>query len=112
MFSVRIREYDNIRRFLTPSMPLREVHLEHGVDLSIAQRQDSDISCFMRVLAYHYAANLVTLSIHQWRTATLPIQRVVQIMPHLTRLTYIGRVNATDLRNALLIVACGVCDSE
>lgn len=39
-------------------MPLREVHLEHGVDLSIAQQQDSDISCFMRMLAYRYAANL------------------------------------------------------
>ncbi|XP_064076357.1 uncharacterized protein LOC113401895 [Vanessa tameamea] len=106
----RIRDYDNFQRFLTPSMPLREVHLQLGIDLKTTQRQDSDIGCFMRMLAYRYASNLVTLSIHQWRSSELPLRRVIEIMPHLTRLMYTGRICASDLHDAIKIVACGVCD--
>lgn len=56
--TVRIRDYDNVRRFLTPSIPLRETHLEMGIDLKMKQRQDSDLSCFIRHVAYRYAHNL------------------------------------------------------
>ncbi|CAB3225624.1 unnamed protein product, partial [Arctia plantaginis] len=51
----RVRDYDNVRRFLSPSMCIREVHLQLGIDLKMKQRQDSDISCFVRHIAYRYA---------------------------------------------------------
>lgn len=56
--TVRIRDYDNVRRFLTPSIPLRETHLQFGIDLHVKQRQDSDLSCFIRHLGYRYADTL------------------------------------------------------
>ncbi|XP_075990813.1 uncharacterized protein LOC142986280 [Anticarsia gemmatalis] len=107
----RIRDYDNIRRFLTPSMALREVHLQFGIDLKMRQRQDSDISCFVRHMAFHYADTLVTLSIHQWRFAVFPLRRILELMPHLVRLFYVGQVeDEVDLRRFLDIIASGVCD--
>ncbi|XP_073953941.1 uncharacterized protein isoform X2 [Choristoneura fumiferana] len=54
----RVRDYDNWRRFLSPSMPVRELHLQYGIDLLPEQRQDSDISCLIRHLAFHFASTL------------------------------------------------------
>ncbi|XP_052746776.1 uncharacterized protein LOC112047839 [Bicyclus anynana] len=106
----RIRDYDNVRRFLTPSIPLREVHLQYGIDLNITQRQDSDVSYFIRHLAYRYADTLVTLSIHQWRTVEVPMRCIFELMPRLVRFQYTGLVNLTDLHDALIIISCGVCE--
>ncbi|XP_063838118.1 uncharacterized protein LOC135087208 [Ostrinia nubilalis] len=107
----RIRDYDNVRRFLTPSIPLRETHLQLGIDMKMKQRQDSDLSCFIRHVAFRYAHNLVTLSIHQWRFATFPLRRVFELMPRLVRFMYVGAVaDEVDLRKMLQIIACGVCD--
>lgn len=58
MSTDRVRDYDNIRRFLTPSIPLRETHMQYGIDLDIKQRQDSDLSCFVRHIAFRYASTL------------------------------------------------------
>lgn len=58
MLTDRVRDYDNIRRFLTPSIPLRETHMQYGIDLDIKQRQHSDISCFVRHVAFRYTATL------------------------------------------------------
>nr|XP_013189248.1 unnamed protein product [Amyelois transitella] len=111
MVFFRIRDYDNIRRFLTPSIPLREVHLQLGIDLKMRQRQDSDVSCFVRHMAFRYSDTLVTLSIHQWRFACFPLRRVFELMPHLVRFFYVGRVeDEVDLKRMLQIIACGVCD--
>ncbi|XP_049885757.1 neuralized-like protein 4 [Pectinophora gossypiella] len=105
----RIRDYDNIRRFLTPSIPLRETHMQFGMDLNIKQRQDSDISCFVRHIAYQYASTLVTLSIHQWRFAIFPLRRIFELMPFLVRFSYVGRIDdEVDLQRMLRTVACGV----
>ncbi|CAG9558432.1 unnamed protein product [Danaus chrysippus] len=108
----RIRDYDNVRRFLTPSLPLREVHLQLGIDLELTQRQDSDLSCFMRLLGYYYANTLVTLSIHQWRSPELPLRCVLEFIPSLARLLYTGRCCERDLRAALNIISCGVCHNS
>ncbi|XP_028174213.1 uncharacterized protein LOC114362855 [Ostrinia furnacalis] len=109
--NLRIRDYDNVRRFLTPSIPLRETHLQLGIDMKMKQRQDSDLSCFIRHVAFRYAHNLVTLSIHQWRFATFPLRRVFELMPRLVRFMYVGAVaDEVDLRRMLQIIACGVCD--
>lgn len=108
----QICDYDNVRRFLTPSIPLREVHLQLGIYLKIHQRQDSDLSCFFRHLAFHYGSTLVTLNVHQWRSAVFPLRRVLEIMPHLVRFFYIGVVqDEIDLRRMLQIVSLGVCES-
>ncbi|KAJ0183841.1 hypothetical protein K1T71_000264 [Dendrolimus kikuchii] len=107
----RIRDYDNIRRFLTPSIPLRETHLQLGIDLKKRQRQDSDLSCFFRHLAYQYASTLGTLSVHQWRSAVFPLRLVFELMPHLIRFSYIGAVeDEVDLKRILQIISLGVCD--
>ncbi|XP_039764192.1 uncharacterized protein LOC120636689 isoform X2 [Pararge aegeria] len=108
MVFYRIRDYDNIRRFLTPSLPLRETHLQLGIDLNVTQRQDSDISCFIRYLGYRYADTLVTLSIHQWRSVEVPMRRIFELMPRLVRFLYIGLVNTADLHDALIMISCGV----
>ncbi|KAJ8737192.1 hypothetical protein PYW07_000463 [Mythimna separata] len=106
----RIRDYDNVRRFLTPSIPLREVHLQLGIDLKMQQRQDSDLSCFVRHIAYRYAHSLITLSIHQWRFAVIPLRRIMELMPRLVRLFYIGKVqDEVDLKRLCQMIACGVC---
>nr|XP_049695651.1 uncharacterized protein LOC110374236 [Helicoverpa armigera] len=106
----RIRDYDNVRRFLTPSIPLREVHLQYGIDLKMQQRQDSDVSCFIRHLAYRYANTLITLSIHQWRFATFPLHHILQLMPNLVRLFYVGTVeDKGDLTRLLKLISYGVC---
>ncbi|KAJ2954363.1 hypothetical protein O0L34_g2625 [Tuta absoluta] len=106
----RIRDYDDVRRFLSPSIPMHEIHLQFGIDLKMKQRQDSDVSCFVRHIAYQYANALTTVSIHQWRFAVFPIRRVFELMPFLTRFFYVGRVeDDVDLRRALRIIACGVC---
>ncbi|XP_059055170.1 uncharacterized protein LOC131849184 isoform X2 [Achroia grisella] len=111
LYTVRVRDYDNVRRFLTPSMPLREVHLQLGIDLKMEQRQDSDVSCFVRYLGFHYSSTLVTLSIHQWRFAAFPLRRVFELFPRLVRFFYTGKVeDEVDLRRMLQIIACGVCD--
>ncbi|CAH2103568.1 unnamed protein product [Euphydryas editha] len=91
-------------------MPLREVHLQLGIDLKTTQRQDSDISCFMRLLTHRYASILVKLSIHQWRSAELPLRRIIEKLPHLCRLLYTDRICASDLHDAISIIACGVCE--
>ncbi|CAH1647626.1 unnamed protein product [Spodoptera littoralis] len=105
-----IRDYDNVRRFLTPSIPLREVHLQFGIDMYKVQRQDSDISCFVRHIAYRYANNLVTLSIHQWRFAVFPLRRILELMPRIVRFFYIGKVeDEVDLKRLFNLIACGVC---
>ncbi|KAG6449157.1 hypothetical protein O3G_MSEX005887 [Manduca sexta] len=107
-----IRDYDNARRFLSPSIPLREIHLQYGIDLTMKQRQDSDTSCFFRHIGFYFANSLVTVSIHQWRFATYPLRRVFELMPHLVRFFYIGRVqDEVDLISMLNLVSCGVCDS-
>ncbi|CAH0578163.1 unnamed protein product [Chrysodeixis includens] len=107
----RTRNYDDVRRFLTPSMPLREVHLQLGIDLLMEQRQDSDLSCFIRYVAYRYMDTLVTFSIHQWRFVTFPLRRILELMPRLVRLYYVGRVkDAADLRSLFSMIACGVCE--
>ncbi|XP_045784259.1 uncharacterized protein LOC123880265 isoform X2 [Maniola jurtina] len=106
----RIQDYDNVRRFLTPSIPLRESHLQLGIDLNISQRQDSDLSCFIRHLGCRYADTLVTLSIQQWRTVEVPMRRILELMPRLTRFMYTGRVSSADVHDALTIVSCGVCE--
>ncbi|KAI8430854.1 hypothetical protein MSG28_001000 [Choristoneura fumiferana] len=107
----RVRDYDNWRRFLSPSMPVRELHLQYGIDLLPEQRQDSDISCLIRHLAFHFASTLVTLSIHQWRFAVFPLRRVFELMPRLTRFYYVGKVeDEVDLHRMLQIISCGVCD--
>ncbi|XP_050683720.1 uncharacterized protein LOC126978727 isoform X2 [Leptidea sinapis] len=104
----RIRDYDNLRRFISPSIPLRETHLQYGIDLKYSQRQDSDLTSFVRHIAWRYADTLVTLSIHQWRGVVFPIRRIVELIPSLVRLHYIGLVEEMDLRRTLNIVACGV----
>ncbi|CAF4752406.1 unnamed protein product [Pieris macdunnoughi] len=104
----RIRDYDNIRRFLTPSIPLRETHLQFGIDLFKQQRQDSDLSCFIRHIAWRYGDTLVTLSIHQWRGAIFQLQDIVELIPGLVRLLYIGLVEEDDLRSLFNLIACGV----
>ncbi|XP_048004336.1 uncharacterized protein LOC125240485 [Leguminivora glycinivorella] len=107
----RVRDYDNIRRFLSPSIPLREAHFQLGIDLTQTQRQDSDVSCIVRHLAYNYASTLAALSIHQWRFAVFPLRRVFELMPRLVRFFYVGRVqDEVDLKRMLHIIACGVCD--
>ncbi|XP_072930374.1 uncharacterized protein [Epargyreus clarus] len=107
----RIYEYDTVRRFLTPSMPLRETHLQLGIDLQPAQRQHSDLSCFMRHLAYRFANTLVTVSVHQWRGSAFSLRRVFELMPRLVRFHYTGTVeDEVDLRRMLHIISCGVCD--
>ncbi|KOB76510.1 Uncharacterized protein OBRU01_01738 [Operophtera brumata] len=84
----RIRDYDNVRRFLVPSIPLREIHLQLGIDLKIKQRQDSD-----------------------WRFATFPLRRVFELIPRLGRFHYIGKVeDDVDLKRMFLILSCGVCE--
>uniref|UniRef100_A0A2A4J0X2 F-box domain-containing protein n=1 Tax=Heliothis virescens TaxID=7102 RepID=A0A2A4J0X2_HELVI len=106
----RIRDYDNVRRFLTPSIPLREVHLQYGIDLKMQQRQDSDLSCFIRHLAYRYANSLITLSIHQWRFVNFPLQHILELMPNLVRFFYVGTVeDKYDLRKILELISYGVC---
>lgn len=57
----RVRDYDNWRRFLSPSMPVRELHVQYGIDLLPKQRQDSDISCLIRHLAFYFASTLGAL---------------------------------------------------
>ncbi|XP_045489814.1 uncharacterized protein LOC123690427 [Pieris rapae] len=104
----RIRDYDNIRRFLTPSIPLRETHLQFAIDLFKRQRQDSDLSCFIRHIAWRYGDTLVTLSIHQWRGAIVQLQGFVELIPGLVRLLYIGLVDEDDLRSLFNLIACGV----
>nr|XP_034839216.1 uncharacterized protein LOC117995323 [Maniola hyperantus] len=106
----RIQDYDNVRRFLTPSIPLREAHLQLGIDIHVSQRQDSDLSCFIRHLGYRYADTLVTLSIQQWRAVEVPMRHILELMPRLTRFMYTGRVSAADVHDALTIVSCGVCE--
>ncbi|KAL4717440.1 hypothetical protein ACJJTC_000589 [Scirpophaga incertulas] len=107
----RIRDYDNVRRFLSPSIPLREVHLTYGIDLKTKQRQDSDLSCFIRHVTHYYGHILVTLSIHQWRFATFPLRRILQLIPRLTRLQYVGKLeDDIDVKRILQIVACGACE--
>ncbi|XP_050683721.1 uncharacterized protein LOC126978727 isoform X3 [Leptidea sinapis] len=54
----RIRDYDNLRRFISPSIPLRETHLQYGIDLKYSQRQDSDLTSFVRHIAWRYADTL------------------------------------------------------
>ncbi|CAG9781931.1 unnamed protein product [Diatraea saccharalis] len=76
------------------------------------QRQDSDLSCFIRHIAYHFGNCLGILSIHQWRFQTFPLRRVFELMPFLVRFIYTGRVeDEVDLKRMLKIVACGVCDT-
>ncbi|CAK1554989.1 unnamed protein product [Leptosia nina] len=104
----RVRDYDNIRRFLTPSIPLRETHLQYGIDMYKSQRQDSDLSCFVRHIAGRYGSTLVTLSIHQWRGVTFPLRRIIELMPSLMRILYIGVVDQEDLKCMLNMIACGV----
>ncbi|KAM3968704.1 uncharacterized protein ACR2FA_013001 [Aphomia sociella] len=107
----RVRDYDNVRRFLTPSIPLREVHLQLGIDLNMQQRQDSDVSCFIRHISYRYCDTLVTLSIHQWRFVAFPLRRIFELLPRLVRFFYTGKVeDEVDLKRMLQIIACGVCD--
>ncbi|CAH0684461.1 unnamed protein product [Chilo suppressalis] len=109
----RIRDYNNIRRFLSPSLPLREVHLQLGIDLKTRQREDSDLTCFFQHMAFHFGNNLGTLSVHQWRFTTFPLRRVFELMPHLVRFIYTGYVeDEVDLKRMLQMVACGVCDSK
>ncbi|XP_035458360.1 uncharacterized protein LOC118281737 isoform X1 [Spodoptera frugiperda] len=105
-----IRDYDHVRRFLTPSIPLREVHLQFGIDMNYAQRQDSDISCFVRHIAYRYGNNLVTFGIHQWRFAVFPLRRILESMPRIVRFFYVGKVeDEVDLKRLLNLIAYGVC---
>ncbi|XP_038216810.1 uncharacterized protein LOC119835846 [Zerene cesonia] len=103
----RIREYDNVRRFLSPSVPLREVHLQRGLELCRGA-PDSDLTCFVRHVAYRYGDTLVTLSIHEWRGALFPLRRVVELLPALVRLLYAGLADPRDLDDTLAMVACGV----
>ncbi|XP_063547651.1 uncharacterized protein LOC134755103 [Cydia strobilella] len=107
----RIRNYDDIRRFLSPSIPLREAHFQLGIDLTQSKRQDSDVSCLVRHLAFNYASTLAALSIHQWRFAVFPLRRVFELMPRLVRFFYVGSCqDEVDLKRMLHIIACGVCD--
>ncbi|CAG4955071.1 unnamed protein product [Colias eurytheme] len=103
----RIREYDNVRRFLSPSAPLREAHLQRGLELRRAGPA-SDLSCFVRHVAYRYGDTLVTLSIHEWRGVLFPLRRIVELLPGLVRLLYTGLVDERDLDDTLAVVACGV----
>ncbi|CAK1588779.1 unnamed protein product [Parnassius mnemosyne] len=106
MVFYRVRDYDFIRRFLSPSVPLKEVHLHQGIRL---EGEDFDASSFVRLIAGHFASSLVTLSIQQWRVAAFPLRRTLELMPTLVRFCYVGCLEETDLRNMLLLVACGVC---
>ncbi|XP_048488451.1 uncharacterized protein LOC105382709 [Plutella xylostella] len=108
----RIRDYDNARRFLSPSMPVREVHLELGVDVLEQQRQHSDPDCLARHVAYQYGHSLVTFSLHQWRFTPFPLRRVFKLMPGLVRFYYIGMVeDEVDVKRMLNLIACGVCQN-
>ncbi|XP_052752671.1 uncharacterized protein LOC128201080 [Galleria mellonella] len=107
----RVRDYDNVRRFLSPSIPLREVHLQFGIDLKMERRQNSDISCFIHYISFRYSNTLVTLSIHQWRFVVFPLRRIFELLPRLVRFFYTGKVeDEIDLRRMLQTISCGVCD--
>ncbi|XP_028033028.1 uncharacterized protein LOC114245175 [Bombyx mandarina] len=105
----RIWDNDNVRRFLSPSIPLCETHLHIGIHVKLVERKDSDLSCFVRHLAFNYASTLSTLGIHQWRSAIFPLRRIFELMPRLVRFYYLGNVDETDLHKTLNLLACGVC---
>ncbi|XP_068628513.1 uncharacterized protein [Battus philenor] len=102
----RMRDYDHVLRFLTASVPLREVHLLQGIRLD---GQDFDTDSFVRHVAGHYASILVTLSIQQCRNTTFPLRRTLERLPCLVRFHCVGPVEEKDLREMLLLIAYGVC---
>ncbi|CAH2034195.1 unnamed protein product, partial [Iphiclides podalirius] len=109
MVFYRLRDYDHVRRFLTASIPLREAHLHQGIQLDC---ESFDIGSFVRHIEGHYASTLVSLSIHQRRGTTFPLRRTLERLPSLVRFHYVGVVEERDLREVLILIACGVCYSK
>ncbi|XP_045542192.1 uncharacterized protein LOC106717036 [Papilio machaon] len=106
MLFYRMSEYEHVRRFLSPSLPLREAHLHNGTRLRGAHL---DLDSFLRHVAYYYASTLVTLSVQQRSNAAVPLRATLERLPALARLMFVGAVHEEDLRDLLVLVACGVC---
>lgn len=55
VFADRMTSYEHVRRFLSPSVPLREAHLHNGTRLT---GDHLDVDSFLKHIVFYYASTL------------------------------------------------------